>query len=300
LYLSEGHSSLFAYCTHELRFSEHEAYHRIEAARAARAFPVILERLREGALTLTTVTLLRPHLIAENADALIADALGKTRREVEQQMASLAPKDDVKTVVRRLPSATPARAESEPPPISGPTMIAPTAVHSSPRSLTAPLASDRYLLRITLSASGHAKLQHARDLLRHVVPDGDPAAIVERALGFLVDDLERRRLGRVNRPRGASSKEAAPRASRHIPAAVRREVWRRDEGRCAFVGRKGRCRKTGGLEFHHVEPFARGGPATLENIELRCRAHNQYEGALIFGPRVENSARAESTRPGPS
>ena len=70
LYLSEGFSSLFVYCTQELKLSEHEAYHRIEAARAARAFPIILVRLRERALTLTTVTLLRPHLTPVNADAL--------------------------------------------------------------------------------------------------------------------------------------------------------------------------------------------------------------------------------------
>ena len=36
------------------------------------------------------------------------------------------------------------------------------------------------------------------------------------------------------------------------------------------------------LEFHHRIPYARGGPSTLENIELRCRAHNQYE-ELPFG-----------------
>ena len=60
LYLGEGFASLFAYCTQTLHFSEHEAYHRIEAARAVRAFPIILDRLREGALTLTSVTLLRP------------------------------------------------------------------------------------------------------------------------------------------------------------------------------------------------------------------------------------------------
>jgi 5-methylcytosine-specific restriction endonuclease McrA len=65
--------------------------------------------------------------------------------------------------------------------------------------------------------------------------------------------------------------------SRHIPAAVRRAVWARDEGRCAFIGSRGRCTERGFLEFHHVLPFADGGAAVVENIQLRCRAHNQYE-----------------------
>src|SRR6185436_19522638 len=55
LYLAAGFSSLFTYCTDVLRLSEHEAYNRIEAARAARRFPVLLGLLGEGRLSLTTV-----------------------------------------------------------------------------------------------------------------------------------------------------------------------------------------------------------------------------------------------------
>lgn len=45
LYLGEGCSSLFTYCTQVLHLSEHAAYGRIEAARAARRFPVVLDLL---------------------------------------------------------------------------------------------------------------------------------------------------------------------------------------------------------------------------------------------------------------
>ena len=62
LSLGEGCSSLFTYCTQVLHLSEHAAYGRIEAARAARRFPVILDLLSDGSITLTTVTLLAPHL----------------------------------------------------------------------------------------------------------------------------------------------------------------------------------------------------------------------------------------------
>jgi hypothetical protein len=53
------------------------------------------------------------------------------------------------------------------------------------------LAADRYLLRVTLSAGAHAKLRRAQDLMRHKLPNGDPAAILERALVLLVDQLEK-------------------------------------------------------------------------------------------------------------
>jgi len=68
LYLAAGCSSLFSYCFEVLRLSEHAAYDRIEAARAARLFPTIVERLAEGTLNLTTVRLLAPHLTREFVD----------------------------------------------------------------------------------------------------------------------------------------------------------------------------------------------------------------------------------------
>jgi 5-methylcytosine-specific restriction endonuclease McrA len=86
----------------------------------------------------------------------------------------------------------------------------------------------------------------------------------------------------VHRP--GKGRPTAP-DSRHIPAAVKRAVWVRDGGRCAFKGTRGRCTETGRLEFHHIVPYARGGPADVDNIQLRCAAHNAYEAELDFGPR---------------
>ena len=60
-------------------------------------------------------------------------------------------------------------------------------------------------------------------------------------------------------------------------------VWARDQGRCAFNGKNGRCSATRFLEWHHVHPFGHQGPATVDNISLRCRAHNVYESERVFG-----------------
>lgn len=74
--------------------------------------------------------------------------------------------------------------------------------------------------------------------------------------------------------------------SRDIPDAVRREVWLRDGGRCAYVATSGRrCSERTFLELHHLQACAKGGPPTAANISLRCRRHNQYEAELVFGPR---------------
>jgi 5-methylcytosine-specific restriction endonuclease McrA len=60
-------------------------------------------------------------------------------------------------------------------------------------------------------------------------------------------------------------------------------VWKRDEAQCAFVGSAGRCPERSFLELHHLIPFAAGGATTVENLQLRCRAHNQYEAEQYFG-----------------
>ena len=84
LYLAEGCSSLFTYCTQVLRLSEHATYARIEAARAARRFPIILETLSDGSINLTRVGLLAAHLTVENCPDVLAMARHKSKREVER------------------------------------------------------------------------------------------------------------------------------------------------------------------------------------------------------------------------
>jgi hypothetical protein len=153
--------------------------------------------------------------------------------------------------------------------------------------MVAPISPERYVIKVTVSAETHAKLRRAQDLLRHTCPTGDPAAILDRALTVLVDRLERTRCAKVQTPRSAAETAAN---TRRIPANVKRLVWERDAGRCAFVGTQGRCTETAFLEFHHVVPYAAAGPTSLENVALRCRAHNAYEAVQYFGP----------ARPGPS
>jgi hypothetical protein len=158
-------------------------------------------------------------------------------------------------------------------------------------ALVAPLSADRYQIRFTASAGTYEKLRRAQDLLRHAVPSGEPAEIFDRALTALLKDLERTQFAATERPRGGQ--ESVP-GSRTIPAAVKRSVAARDQERCAFVADGGqRCGTRAFLEFHHIVPYAHGGPATEANIQLRCRAHNGYEADLCFG-------RATSIRPGTS
>jgi 5-methylcytosine-specific restriction endonuclease McrA len=134
-----------------------------------------------------------------------------------------------------------------------------------------------------MDEDAHGDLRCLQDLLRRDIPDGDPAAIVARALKLLRLAAEKRAFSATSKPRPDRTSKAG---SRDIPASVERAVWRRDGGQCAFVAKNGRrCTERSYLEYHHTnEPHALGGEPTVENISLHCRAHNVYESEMIFGP----------------
>jgi hypothetical protein len=145
-----------------------------------------------------------------------------------------------------------------------------------------PLSPNRYKVQFTIGTGTLEKLRLAKDLLRHAISSGDEAAILDRALTALLAELAKKKFAETAHPR--PSRGTVP-GSRHIPADVKRAVWRRDLGRCAFTGTNGhRCGERAFLEFHHVEPNAVGGEPTVENVQLRCRRHNSHEAKVYFGP----------------
>lgn len=286
LHLQLGHPSTFDYCLQVLKLSEHEAYNRIEVARASRKFPTLLERLADGCLSLTAIRLLAPHLTPENFERLTREAQGKRVEGIKLLIATLKPQPPVPSVVRKLPDPKPAvmTVPAGPAPAQESSMVladmpasaAPAATPASRRPIVAPLSESHYKLQVTISASARERLQQIQDLMRHRIPNGDPAAIVENALDVLHAKLLREKAAIVAKPR--TGKAATEGKGRYIPASIKREVFRRDDGRCAYVAPDGRkCGSTSGVEFHHLRPYAVGGEATAANLEMRCRAHNGFE-----------------------
>jgi hypothetical protein len=216
LYLGEGCASLFTYCTQVLHLSEHAAYGRIEAARATRKFPLILERFADRSLTLTTITPLARHLTEENHLQVLDAARHRSKREVEQLVARLAPQPDVGASVRKLP------AQSTVPPAPAATDAPLDVVTTSPApvlprraSIVAPLAPERFKVQLAIGRETYDTLRQVQDLLRHSIPNGDPALIFDRALTVLLADLEHAKIAATARPRAGRPPASG---SRHIPA----------------------------------------------------------------------------------
>ncbi|HEV8352563.1 MAG TPA: HNH endonuclease signature motif containing protein [bacterium] len=288
LYLGEGCSTLFAYCMRVLHCSEYSAYRRAEAARVARRYPVILEMLAAGSINLTTIRVLAPELTPANHQKLLEAAKDKGRHEVERLVAGLRPRLAVPSTIRQLPTRTASLVFNPAPEADagGDEATTPAApvleIRPPKRPVVVPLSPRRFKVEFTATAETHDMLRRAQNLLRHQIPSGDAGEVIAKALRLLVRELEKEKIAATDRPRGGRGTDPH---SRHIPAEVKRKVWERDGGACAFVAHNGRrCGERTFVEFHHLDPHAVGGQATVDNIELRCRAHNEYEAELYFGP----------------
>jgi hypothetical protein len=195
LYLPAGYPSLHAWCVGELHLSEDSALKRIQAARAARQFPIIFSALADGRLHMTAVCLLAPHLRPTLADERLASAAGTTKDEIRLLLARRFPSSEMLPMVEPLPRG-----------------------------------------------------EHA---LAHV--DSCSGAGVS-------SDAEQHAPAHVDVP-----------PSKVEPVAAER------------------------FGIHVTNPVARGGASTVENLRLRCGAHNQYEAERIFGAEFMSRKRRAAT-----
>ena len=221
---------MFEYCVRALRMSEAEAYLRIGAARLSREFPRVLDMLQAGELHLSALKLLAPVLTPHNANELLEASRFKSKRDLEVLLAARFEKPDVPNTLRKLPQARPA-------PVAEPELTAcarsawtgggqrslPAARRAQPRATVrlrpsasasarpslGPLGPGRYKLQLTASQALHDKLQQARDLMRHELPEGDLAQVVERALDLLIQDRMKRRFGVGRKAKAHSSRSSA-------------------------------------------------------------------------------------------
>jgi len=293
-FVPEAYDSMSAYCVGELWLSEDAAAKRIHVARVGRRCPAVFPALAEGRVHLSGLVLLAPHLTPENAVELLAAATHKRKAEIERLVAERFPKLPVPTQL--VPSTSGAGAGEHAPGHAGsPKMTGPSRGEHAPghvpeRARVTPVAAQKFALQLPIDGSTQDKLRYAQELLSHQVPDGDIATVLDRALDLLIARLEHTRFGITDRP-GRAGGTPAP-GSRYVPAHVKPVVVQRDQCRCTYVSAVGRrCEARKRLEFDHEIPVARGGESTVENVRLRCRAHNQYEAERTYGAELMRRKR---------
>ncbi|MCB9731908.1 MAG: HNH endonuclease [Deltaproteobacteria bacterium] len=327
----KAYGSLFSYCLGELNWSEGEAAKKIQAARAARRFPLLLDRVRAGRLHLAGVVLLAAKLTDDNARALIDAACGRSKREIEALLAARFPRPDVAPSIRRLPapSRTTAAATASLPLSSaapvvrsapGPKETSASAPAPTPtpapakvdrRADVAPLSAERHKLTVTIGSATRDRLARLAALTSHRSPEARSVeGLLDAALELLEAKLMKERFGvgakprKAREPKAATSRETPAKAPRTFPKADRRAVVARDGLQCSHVDRVtgARCGETRWLTLDHVEPWAHGGASVAENGRVLCNAHNQAAARRSLGEELVRSRvarrRADGGRAG--
>ena len=266
--------------------------------------------LEANQLNLTTIAMVSHLLTPGNKDGVLARIRGRSQREVKAIVAEhdprpAIPRDRMELIVVQAP----VRPCGEPL-LASPVVAAPAASPEqsdpsrsraeggeSPRAVNPanPMeAITETYTKISFAAGGAfmAKFRKIQSLAWHRLP-ANPSVekVLELAMdGFLErEDPNTRRERREKRQepaaRGAESREKrSEQPPRYIAAAVRDEVYSRDEGRCAFVGSNGRrCGSTQAVQMDHIVPVARGGRGTPDNLRLLCAYHNRLEAERLMG-----------------
>jgi hypothetical protein len=294
-----GHASLFSFLRRELGLSAGAAQYRKTAAELVQQYPEVEAALRAGRLCLSSVIELAKVITPANAAQVLPRFFGLSSRDAAVVAVSIRPVEDAprRDVVTSLRRAAPSvgTVERSPLPADGgaatfafraPEMAAagsapvPAAASVAARSRTVePLDAENVRLHMTVSRRFLAKLEATKDALSHARPGASAEEVLEACMDLLLAERAKRK-GLVEKPR----KTARPVTSDAIPAAVKREVWGRAGGRCEWpLDGGGVCASTLRLEFDHVVPRAHGGPSTIQNVRVVCRAHNQLAARRIFG-----------------
>jgi hypothetical protein len=283
LHRALGHAGIFDYLHRSLRMSRGMAHYRMVASRLLRQFPEVEEPVRDGRLCLTTVIELARVMTEENRSDVLPRFFGLSRQEARQVAAEIAPCAVIprRTVVSPVAASAVAAlqgtlcgrsstVELAPPDSGAPAVAAGRPPPMAPRGFEGlrttvdPLNAKEGRMHITVSREFLTLLKKARAGQSHVQPGATDEQVLTAALELLIEKQGKRKAC--------------------VPARVKRKVVKRDEGKCQWkLADGGVCGSTVRLEVDHVVPRGKGGPSTIENCRLLCKAHNLEAARQAYG-----------------
>ncbi len=304
-----GYASLFEFLVRELRLSRGNAFYRTKAVDLVQRFPETLEALREGKLCVSCTPEVARVLTPENRSEVLPRFFHLSREDAKFLSAEIAPREvvpvrDVVTaasgsrmatldapVLALAPAPSLAKALAPAAPVqllnrNDPKALDRTGQHRMTVPQTSePMTGSLSRLHLTVTRELLAKIEAAQLALSHAHPGATIADILELGADTALE-RDARRKGLVKRP-GPNGRATTTPDSDHIPAAMRREVWKRDGGCCQWKLANGEtCGSRYRVQFDHIRPKAKGGATTVANLRLLRQRHNLLAARMAFGDRL--------------
>lgn len=321
LHQFRGFRSLFEYATSELGYSNGAAGRRIAAMELLIEIPEVEEKIKAGELNLTTVAQaqrlfdseekLEQPIPLEKKKVILENLKNKSTRAVEMELLnhssqpfSFQKPDQIKPVA---PSHSEIRFIADQNLLDQLETIKGLLANKHPHLTLAELFAEMAKLSLeklqpkepkTKTQSKIAKQQSEQQLKQQskqphkqghkpqseqiMENSGDTTSAQFCAEPKTVESVQ------INKENATSEDALKKASSRYIPVEIKRAVYKRDDGICQFIdpvsGRK--CGSRHGIQYDHATlPFAMGGQATVESLQLVCAIHNRIRAIHWYGPK---------------
>ena len=217
-HLELGYQSLFEYCEEHLKLSKGTVWNRLQVAGVARRFPVVLDELFCGLISLTVAGQLAPHLTEENVGELMARSRGKTKAEVAEILVEFAPKPAVRPGVSRARGSADRERDST----NGAVEILSSSERGAttqaapappPRGRLEPAEPEVFNFRFAGSGELKGKLERFAEVVGVADPRRNMAEVLEKALDIALEHRDPKQ--RAERREERAEKHRAKRAEKH-------------------------------------------------------------------------------------
>jgi len=285
LHVSFGYDSLRDYLIKRHKYSEGAAWRRINAMQMLTAVPEVKEKIIEGSLNLSQLAITQSAIYQkqkeekcqvsneEKANLLLKlenRTLDKTKAEIanslnieiKEKKPITYGKDDTAFINMKL------------------TKEELTIVQETLNLMSHQAKNPKELLlnfcKKALKAKKELKPQKGLKMNSPLKSDKEVKSEIENIKSTKVTNEQILTTGVKSITPSASATKSQ--RGRYIPELIRTQVFIRDQFKCQFRGESGHvCGSKRFLQPHHIKAFAKGGEHKLENLSLRCRAHNLFE-----------------------
>lgn len=280
VYAERGHPSLFAYCIHELGYSESSAHRRIAAMRVAQELPEIESKIQNGTLTLSNIAQAQSYFKAEQKEK--AEVMGADeKREILQKLENRSTREAEKALLELRPHLqvmVPKREE---------------------RRLTETYSK----VEMVLTDEDLVNIQKLKSLMSHINPNMSHADLYKELVCRTLKQIDpeqksqrksapapkvepkERNTKQLNKSQKIGQLRVMSRQSRYISAAMKQEVYFKSRGICTYKDptTNKQCGSRHLLQVEHIHPIALGGKTEINNLTLLCRSHNLLTATQKFG-----------------
>ena len=312
LFLSLGFGSLFDFVTKDLGFEPASAMRRIQAARLVSEIPEVQEKLESGSLSLSVASQaqtffrkeeqrLGAKMSVDQKTEILSQLENKSAREAERALVKISPMSvqvfekqralsedltEIKLVIdkdlkAKLDELMHLMSHQNPEQSYVELLkLLVTKAHKSLKAKTECKVSKPAVMEPAVMEPT-VEYKKSKFVLKNLAAQNRQSAVTDKNLAQTRKALITSHSDVGSDPTNTvRSRMIVKKTTRYIPAAVKRYVWKRDQGCCQYLDPRSnrKCESKYQLQLDHLQRYRDWGQHNPENLRLLCANHNRVRG----------------------